>query len=193
MAYDEAAKSKALALVRSGLSPEAAAERLNREGLEVTPRTIRRWATGGPGSPTAGPPPRSPVPARPPPAKPAKGPQGAKTEAGASAPGEAPPPSPADLEAEAAEVLDAADRAHDRLDALHAKLTKRLDDELALETPNFQTLAPIAKLALEVAVTLNKTRPPVAIRPEDDPTNLEAGAALVERLEKLVADRGRAA
>jgi hypothetical protein len=183
VAYGEAERKKALRLVRSGLSPEAAAAKLAREGLEVTERTIRRWAradrgsTNGAGTKAAPAPPAAPVAASPL-AKPQAAPAG---------------PSPAELEAEAAEVLDAADRAHERLDALHEKLCARLDDEIKLAEPDMRTLAPIAKLSLEVAVTLAKTRPPVAVRPEDDPTNLDAAAALVERIGKLVEAREQAA
>ncbi|HEY8946194.1 MAG TPA: hypothetical protein VIM73_18210, partial [Polyangiaceae bacterium] len=99
--------------------------------------------------------------------------------------------SPAELEQEAAEILDAADRAHDRLDQLHAKLTKRVEKELGEPIPNMKALTDVSKLMLEVAVTLNKTRPPLALKPEDDPTNIAAAEQLIERVEKLVAARER--
>ncbi|HEY8926590.1 MAG TPA: hypothetical protein VIU64_19540 [Polyangia bacterium] len=173
--YSETERSEALALLRSGLSPEAAAERLARQGLTVTARTVRRWGVAARSAPA------KVAPAVSAPAKPAARQPEAVAE------------TPAELEEEAAEILDAADRAHDRLDALHAKLTTRVEQELALPIPNMKALTDVSKLMLEVAVTLNKTRPPLALKPEDDPTNIAAAEQLLERVEKLVAARERKA
>lgn len=188
--YSEDERQSALALLRSGLSPEAAAERLALGGLNVTARTVRRWGVAARSAPVQ----VAKIPTAP--AKPAaRQPEAVAHVAPASAPGPVLPPiaSPAELEEEAAEILDAADRAHDRLDQLHAKLTTRVEQELALPIPNMKALTDVSKLMLEVAVTLNKTRPPLALKPEDDPTNIAAAQQLLERVEKLVAARERKA
>jgi hypothetical protein len=177
-------------LSRDGLSARAIADRLATEGLAQGPGVYRSVARGA----ASGSAPPPPSPKAPPPAKASSAPSPAPERGAAGT--ALPDPSP-DAAAELEELLHlaagaqvdpgrAADDAIARLAAANTLFTRRLDDEMRAENPDIKLLDRLTNLMVLTTRELTKQRPPPAIDPEQDPTNLAARDALRARLATLV-------